>query len=361
MANKRVTKVENAEVYKCTRCGKTHTNPKGFFFMSKTSPIFTANEFYSCICCDCANELYDENKFKFKDEKTALIVMCHYLDVFFSDELYEKVKVNANFSLGNYLKLLNGTQYKAKNFTTYLYDLIKNGVKSNDMLKEKIQATWSAKDKQNMNFVISTVGYDPFESDSFSDSDRKYCFNVLAGYCDTDGIKDDGHKMLCCIQMTNSQLQCKKIDEEVNSIFLNGNIDEVKLDKLTGAKKKLLDSVASTAKDNNISSAYNATSKQGKNTLTSKMKEMEREGFENIKVNLFDIKTSEAMKQVADLSNRSIMEQLTFDANEYTDMIKEQRELIDKYRNDSEEMEEENRKLKNKISDLEFEMKSKGV
>ena len=58
------------------------------------------------------------------------------------------------------------------------------------------------------------------------------------------------------------------------------------------------------------------------------MKEMESNGFDEIRVNLFDINTSEAMKQIADLSNRSIMEQLTWDANDYTEMIKEQREMI---------------------------------
>ena len=104
--------------YKCTRCGKSLDDPKGSFCMSKTSPLYTANELYTSICFDCANELFEENKYKYKDEKIALIIMCHYLDLFFSDELYEKTRDNANFSLGNYAKLLNGQQYKAKNFTT---------------------------------------------------------------------------------------------------------------------------------------------------------------------------------------------------------------------------------------------------
>ena len=75
-------------------------------------------------------------------------------------------------------------------------------------------------------------------------------------------------------------------------------------------------------------------------------------GFDDAQVNLFDIKTCDAMKQIADLSNHSILEQLTFDSNDYTDMLKEQREMILKYEDDNLNLQEENRLLKNQILDL---------
>ena len=34
---------------------------------------------------------------------------------------------------------------------------------------------WSKKDKQNMTYVISTIGYDPYDDVGLSESDRKYC------------------------------------------------------------------------------------------------------------------------------------------------------------------------------------------
>lgn len=83
------------------------------------------------------------------------------------------------------------------------------------------------------------------------------------------------------------------------------------------------------------------------------MKEMEENDFEAIKVNLFDIKQSEAFKQIADLSNRSIMDQLTFDSSDYSEIVKEQRELIQKYETELDTYKEENRILKNKLIDLE--------
>lgn len=212
---------------------------------------------------------------------------------------------------------------------------------------------WSKKDKQNMKYVISTIGYDPFEEVGLSEADRKYCFNILAGYCDTDGIAEDGHKMQGVVEITMLYCQCKKITEAMNIELSKEIVDDAKVAKLTSSKSSLLSSIATIAKDNNIASNYNKNSKQGQNSLTSKMKEMAENDFEAIKVNLFDIKTSEAFKQIADLSNQSIMEQLTFDNNDYTDIIKEQREMIQKYEHDYDELQEENRQLKNKIIDLE--------
>ena len=218
---------------------------------------------------------------------------------------------------------------------------------------------WSKKDRQNMNYSISVVGYDPFDDCNMTDSDRRYCFNILAGYCDIEGIRDDSHKIQCVIQITQNQMQVRKIDEMINHELLATTPDEKRIKELTATKKQLQDSIAKMAEDNKLSSAYNEEKGAGKHTLSQKMKDMLADGYEAVRVNLFDIRTSECMKQIADLSNQSIMEQLTLDSNDYTEMIKEQREMITKLQEDTDILAEENRMLKNKIIDLETKKKSR--
>ena len=157
-----------------------------------------------------------------------------------------------------------------------------------------------------------------------TDVDRKYCFNTLASYCDTEGIVEDGHKIQSVIELTQLQLQCRKINELLNSEFLRAQPEEITIRNFTSSKASLLSSISKLAQDNNISSNSTGVAKQGRNTLGYKMKEMIENDFSNIEVNLFDINTSAAMKQIADLSNQSILEQLTWDANDYTTIIKEQ-------------------------------------
>ena len=212
---------------------------------------------------------------------------------------------------------------------------------------------WVKEDKQNMKYVISKLGYDPFESVGLDDYDRKYCFNLLSGYFDTPGILEDGHKKQCVIEITMSYCQCRKITEELNLELSKSDSNEKKITSLTSAKTSLLSSIATIAKDNNISSNYNKNSSQGQDSISSMMKEMEKNGFEEIKVNLFDIRTSEAFKQIDAISNENIANQLTLDTNEYSDIVKEQREIIKSFESELDQLKEENRNLKNKVIDLE--------
>lgn len=139
----------------------------------------------------------------------------------------------------------------------------------------------------------------------------------------------------------------------MNLELSKSNVDDVKLAKLTSSKSSMLSSIAAIAKDNNISAQYNKNSKQGQNSLTAKMKEMAEHDFSEIEVNLFDIKTAEAFQQIDEISINNIAKQLTLDSSEYSNIVKEQKETIQKYETDIMELREENRILSNKIIDLE--------
>lgn len=228
----------------------------------------------------------------------------------------------------------------------------KSGVSLHSTSKQD-DVKWTKKDKQNMKYAISTIGYDPFEDIGLNDCDRKYCFNILSGYLDTEGISDDGHKLKSVIEMTMLYCQCRRITEEMNLELSKSNVDDAKLSKLTSSKSSMLSSITAIAKDNNISAQYNKNSKQGQNSLTAKMKEMAEHEFTEIEVNLFDIKTAEAFRQIDEISINNISKQLTLDSSEYSDIVKEQNEMIQKYESDLIELREENRILKNKLIDLE--------
>lgn len=321
------------------------------FFKSQWTKLWNFSNKRVLICKDCISKLMSEYTNRY-GEQTALMICCAILDIPFYATTYQSIiENNSIFNIGLYIRLLNGRQFQYKCFLNSIVE--QQLLKTDKEVREEVEAKWSKSDKQNMNYAISVVGYDPFDDCNMTQSDRRYCFNILAGYCDSEGIKEDGHKIQSVVQITQSQLQCRKLDELINTELLSAHADEKRVKELTATKKQLLDSITKTAQDNNLASAYNKNSSKGSNTLSAKMKEMSDDGFEAIKVNLFDIKTCGAIKQIADISNQSILEQITLDANDYTQMIKEQRELIEKYRNSSEEFEEENRMLKNKIADIE--------
>jgi len=340
--------------YTCMCCSESKAESN--FYKSPHTKIWNYSNQKVLVCKACVDKLFKE----YADTcgmQNAVLILCALLDVpYYASICSISIENNKdNFTFGQYSKLLNGEQYKNKTFADTL--ICGELEKTEAFLKEEREARWNSKDKRNKNFVLSVVGYDPFEDEGMTELDRKFCYNTLASYCDTDGITEDGHKVQSVIELTQLQLQCRKINELLNSEFLKSSPEETTIKNFTVAKGNLLSSISKIAQDNNISSNSTGTSKVGKSTLSYKMKEMVDNGFDDIEVNLFDIDTSSAMKQIADLSNQSIMEQLTWDSNDYTSMIKEQRETITTQQEKINVISEENRILKNKIAV--FEVKKK--
>jgi len=340
--------VDNPTVYKCTRCGKERTDAKGFFFMSKTSPLFVSNDLYACICSDCANELFEDAKAKYKDEKMALIIICHYLDVYFSEELYESRKDDANFSLGNYLKNINLGQYKAKNFTTFLVNALRedNVLKGSQEIQLANEETkWNASDKKNKSYVLQTVGYDCFEDESYTDLNRKFLFNTLSDYL-TDDVIEDPHKMQCVISLVKTTLQLENVDKLINSEFRQKIPDNSLIKSLTEIKDKLARTINSSANENGISAKGSGKGSKGSNTLTNIMKEMSENGFEEIKVNVVDIKLSNSYQEIAKDNAKALFDELNHTSDDYARMVATQSEMIDEYQTKIMKLEEDIRLLK---------------
>ena len=328
------------------------------FFKSQWTKMWTFSNKRVLFCKDCISKLMTEYSNRY-GEQTALMICCALLDIPFYATTYKSIiQNNAIFNVGLYTRLLNGRQYQYK---TFLNSIVEQQLtKTDDEVKQEIESKWSKVDKTNMNFVIQTVGYDPFDNCGMTDNDRRYCFNILAGYCDSKDVKEDGHKIQSVVQITQAQLQCRKLDEFINAELLSSHPDENRIKNLTGTKKQLLDGIAKIAQDNNLSSAYNKNSDAGTNTLTKKMKELEEDEYQMIKVNLFDVKTCGAIKQIADISNQSILDQLNLTSDEKKKIIADQKENLDKLYHEVDELAEENRMLKNKILDLENKKKKVG-
>lgn len=379
----------------CTCCHK-EKNVTDFYFSS--SPMYSLDERIP-VCKECCKTsvLTEDGRIDYDKFKDLLrnIDKPLYFDLLFSSEESvkkensylsdEEVSLHGMEILQKYFTLVAMRQDKSKSYSDaekegFIHqnsnrtqkekdkilnrysDLINRCLQSNKtsqirsqlhQSKQDSNVKWTKEDKQNMKYIISKLGYDPFEDVGLDEFDRKYCFNLLSGYFDTPGILEDGHKKQCVIEITMSYCQCRKITDELNTELGKPDSNEKRITSLTNAKSSLLSSIATIAKDNNISSNYNKNSNQGQDSISSMMKEMEKNGFQEIQVNLFDIKTSEAFKQIDDISNQNISNQLTLDNNEYSEIVKEQRDLIKNFESEIDKLKEENRNLKNKIIDLE--------
>lgn len=350
-------------IYTCLSCGAEYTALTGNFYKSPAnSPLWLANEGYVPICKKCIDRYKGFLIDRYKSEEYAMKVLCHYMDWYFNGDAFASIAKNTQqFSPGMYSRVVNNnTQYKGKTFIDSILDgeISKVNIIANKVgtLPSEVQyvspaeVEWDERDDKNRKYVIETYGYDPLEDMiEATIADKKFCYNALSGYCDTEGISEDGHKMMCCVSMVKTFLQIKKLDEEINRISNDYEIDDSRLKNLIASKKQAFDTITSLAKDNNISSQWNKNVRAGQGTMSDKIKEMYENGFEPSRVNLFDIKTCESMKQTADLSFQSIMEQLQLDENDYTRIIKSQREMLAAMIDEIDQLKEEKRQLSNEV------------
>ncbi|WP_223821904.1 hypothetical protein [Paenibacillus peoriae] len=209
----------------------------------------------------------------------------------------------------------------------------------NDILKLEFE-------NQNKSDVIRMVGYDPFEYEH--ENDKRHLYNKLVDFLDESTL-EDGFKLPTVIEIVKTFNHLDKLNNTISSLSADTkaiaqNAGMIK--SLIDSKDKMYKSVLALAKDNGISVNHNNNKSKGSGTLSGIIKQLNEKGIDSAEINVFDIATSEGMKQVADISNRSIIEQLMLNENDYTEMIKDQKNMIESLRNRLEVLEEENRLLK---------------
>jgi hypothetical protein len=368
---RKVTKqiTEPAEVL-CSRCG---TKNKVNFYKSSNS-VHQYNEKFH-ICKQCMQAELDLILSKYEDNKFAFYIFCRKFDIVFGDSQFNAA-INQNAAngtpfLGGYMKYINSlgdannvgvtfcdtsefldrivynadtedTQKELQElraikdeYEKHKAQLTENGMSNKTKLVPDEQIIRELDQQQSKKDVINILGYDPFINEPVVE--RPALYASLIDYLD-ENTQNDNFKIPICIQIVKSFNQANRIDKAL--AVMDATTDAADIKKLFDTKGKIIKSTLDMAKDNGISVNHSNNKSKGAGTLSGIVKDLKEKGIKEIEVNCFDIETCEGMKKVADVSNRSILDQLMFDENDYTDMIKEQREMILDYKEKANKFEE---------------------
>lgn len=330
-------------VITCCCCGK----PKyeDYFYMNKNSCLFDGTYNRVPVCKDCLDAVYRQYALKYDQVASAAAVIA-IMDLPYVDAVVRTQIEDGKFKIGNYAKSANFAQLKGKTFI----DTIVSGIMfdAKDKLNVEIEKLWDAQDRKNKKYVINKYGYDPFDSFDYEDVDYRNAFNITAKYLEDESILQDAHKMQSLITMVAAIIQSNKIERLLTYHYKNIKPDTAEIKSLTATKKDLQATISKLAEDNNISSKYQKENKSAQSHLTAKMKEMNNADYWEAKPNLFDVRTSAAMRQMLDISHQSIIEQLELSDSEYAQMVKEQRTMIKGLQEERDRLAEELRNMTNK-------------
>ena len=335
---------QTSRAIKCICCGKAKYEES--FYMNKTSVLFSGVYGRVPICKDCLDKVCRSYALQY-EPLAAAAAMCAIVDLPFVESMAYTIIEDGKFQLGQYMRMQNLPGIKDKNF---IFSII-NGdfFNAKEKLNVEVERLWNRQDKQNKRFVIEKYGYDPFESFGLEDADYRAAFNITAAYLEDESIVQDAHKMQSLVTMVETIIQSNKVDALLTRQYKNIKPDSGEIKTLTATKKDLQTTISKLAEDNNISSKYQKENRASQNYLTSKMKEMANVEYWEAKPNMFDVRTSAAMRQVLDMSHQSILEQLELTDSDYADMVKEQREMIKNLTEKCDRLEEENRNLTNQL------------
>lgn len=331
----------------CLKCQKEKVATKEFYLSN--SPNHSDNRFPICKPC-IRNSLHLENPLSqegIDSVKSVLLEMNRpFIYTLYVSTVEESEKAGKEI-FGMYLKNVS-LNHKDWNWTDSEFEFDKTSTEIVQGQNFEIQDAVII-DNRSKDDVLRMLGYDPFEYEN--PEDKRLLYNALVDMLDESTL-EDGFKLQASIEIVKGFNQIDKINRAISNITsdvgkLATNSGGIK--SLIDSKKNILASLIKLAEENGISVKHNNQKSKGAGTLSGIIKTLQEKGFEEGEVNLFDVETASGIRQVADLSNQSIVSQLQFDENDYTSMLMEQREIIQELDNKVMKLEEENRLLKKEI------------
>ncbi len=214
-------------------------------------------------------------------------------------------------------------------------------ITSSSIPKKVEKVKWSDQDKQNKQYAIDIVGYDPFEE--YPEEGRKFLFNQLSPYLEDDSNADDAYKLSQILQIIKNNYQIDICDKRMAHLDPLKDAENIKT--LNDIKNKLVQSNDKIAKENEISVKNRSNKEAGKSTLTYLMRDLREKDFDKAEADYYDQLRSVGTQWAVDMSIKSIKENGLFDENDKKEIYEMQLDMINLLNKEVDDLKEKVRLL----------------
>ncbi|WP_243126834.1 hypothetical protein [Clostridium sp. HBUAS56010] len=372
----------------CPICGKEKSVATGFY--KTQSPLFSLE---GCVpvCISCVKNyiVNEDGTISSKKMKTMLqrLDKPYYMDDLQSsydqykrEHSYladEEIAKQGKEIIGLYFKNINSLrQTKNKSYSDSEKDgfiHVNSNTPTDDKQKiikafgdeESIESVitttgdvqWTDKDKQNRDYSIDIVGYDPFED--YPDDDRKFLFNQLAPYLDDEDSADDPYKISQILQIVNNNRQIHICDKRITNLDPIKNAADIKT--LNAIKKDLVTSNDKIAKENEISVKNRSNKDVGKSTLTYLMRDLRERSFDRAEADYYDQLRGDGTQWAISISQKAMLDHCLFDENDKKEVYESQINLINQLYTELDDKKEQIRLLLLKVDKLNSLLAENGI
>ena len=359
-----------SKYYTCQHCNKIKR--KGDFY-SSTAPNCASGITDGCKQCamDIAMPIVQGERQQ--PTKKTVDDACYFLDKPMLDSVWDASLLEAANSATGKTKSNVWSSYikniAMMNYYTYTYrqsDNYTGGMLSlEDMADDALPKDQEILEQfeKNKSDTLRLLGYMPFEKEKLADQPLLY--SQLLGFIDSDeNGNDDMMRTASIISIVRGFLQANNIDDMVAQLsqdYKNTEKNIATIKALQQMKAQILGNVNNLAKENGISLKNRKNSMKGENTWTGKIQKIKDLNLREGQVNGFDIATCRGMQQVQEISDASIMKQLSLDESEWADIVATMRVDNQKLRKEKDAYKEVNRLLLRENLDLKDYLEEQGL
>lgn len=367
-------------LYECCMCHnkKSHSDFFRSYSWSHIGSLLETGERHLSICKRCAKKIFVYYYSQDKNLKKAIHHWCQTLDLYFSDDIYNQM-INLHDSRKNtvmadkfdyitdYITALGRAKMVGLTYwdSPYLENSITNVNTDNEEVildfssereyPEEFEG-WDKEDLENYDRVLAIYKYDPFRDEPIED--RKKLYYNLVGFSD-ETIMDDFSKANAAIDTCRSMQRLERLNKIRVQLESSDKPDIKEIKAVSDLQKIEREAINKNGKDYGFIQKYSTTKSQGSGTFTGMTKRMHEDKFEAALVNAYDIKTSKTIQMAAEASWKAIFSQLNISESEFSEIVKNQRQIISDLREENERLKEINRKIYCILKEKELEDKLK--
>ena len=210
-----------------------------------------------------------------------------------------------------------------------------------DIEEAETKIRWSKVDKQNRDYVIEAIGYDPFQD--YPEEDRRFLFNQMLPYLEDDDNIEDAYKLSQILQIVNNNKQIHVCDKKIANLDPLKDANDIKT--LNAIKKDLVISNDKIAKENEISVKNRSNKDVGKSTLTYLMRDLRERDFDRAEADYYDQLRGEGTQWAISVSQKAILDHCLFDENDKKEVYETQLKLINDLYKELDDKKEQIRQL----------------
>ena len=210
-----------------------------------------------------------------------------------------------------------------------------------DLEEAETKIRWSKVDKQNRDYVIEAIGYDPFLD--YPEEDRRFLFNQMLPYLEDDDNIEDAFKLSQILQIVNNNKQIHVCDKKIAILDPLKDANDIKT--LNAIKKDLVISNDKIAKENEISVKNRSNKDVGKSTLTYLMRDLRERDFDRAEADYYDQLRGEGTQWAISVSQKAILDHCLFDENDKKEVYETQLKLINDLYKELDDKKEQIRQL----------------